>query len=49
MTGRKLREFLPDDLERGADLDTGSPLLREIARIPVEVNFPASTPFSAPR
>ena len=23
MTGRKLREFLPENIERGTDLDTG--------------------------
>ena len=36
MTGRKLREFLPENIERGTDLDTGQLLLREVACIPVE-------------
>ncbi len=35
MTGRKLRDFLPENVERATDLDTGNLLLREVARLPV--------------
>ncbi len=36
MTGRKLREFLPEFIERRADLDTGQLLLREVSGISLE-------------
>ncbi len=36
MTGRKLREFLPDFIERRADLDTGTVLLREVTGFSLE-------------
>ena len=36
MTGRKLREFLPEFIERRADLDTGTLLLREVSGFSVE-------------
>ena len=36
MTGRKLREFLPDNIARKKDLDTGNLLLREVPGIPLE-------------
>jgi len=35
MTGRKLRVFLPEFIERGADLDTGRCLLREVSSVSV--------------
>ena len=36
MTGRKLRELLPEQLQGGKDLETGTLLLRQVAGISVE-------------
>ena len=48
MTGRKLREFLPEYIERGTDLDTGRCFYVKSPVFPWS-NFPASTRFSVPR
>ena len=46
MTGRKLRELLPEQLASGKDLEIGIAFLREVARFPVEQIRRASIPCS---
>jgi hypothetical protein len=49
MTGRKLREFLPENIERQSRSRHRQLLFREVTCLPVGDNFLASTPCSGRR